>query len=294
VEPGSLYVVATPIGNRDDITLRALKVLAAVDLIAAEDTRHTAKLLALHRIKGRLISCGEHNEDRRIPLLLERLAAGSAVALVTDAGTPTVSDPGFRLVREAVARGIPVVPIPGPSAPVAALSAAGLPTNSFLFVGFAARSGEKRQRQLRDLASQPHTLIFYESPRRLMALLADLLEAMGNRPAVLARELTKIHEEFLRLPLSDLIDRLAGRSGLKGECTLLVAGKGDDAEGAGAEDLEELLREGLAGGEERLAELVRRVAERLSLPRRTVYTAALALRRQSAAAEPAREDGNGV
>jgi 16S rRNA (cytidine1402-2'-O)-methyltransferase len=282
VEPGALYVVATPIGNRDDITLRALKVLAAVDLIAAEDTRRTAKLLAMHRIQGRLLSYGEHNEAQRTPLLLERLAAGEALALVTDAGTPGVSDPGYRLVRAAAERGLRVVPLPGPCAPMAALCAAGLPTSSFLFVGFPARRGERRQCQLAELARQPHTLILYESARRLLPLLDDLLAALGDRPAVLARELTKLHEEFIRLPLAALRAELAARPEIRGECTLLVAG-GDEGGGAGeggAAALQAALAEGLAAGDAPLPEVVRRVARRLALPRREVYAAALALQRR--------------
>jgi 16S rRNA (cytidine1402-2'-O)-methyltransferase len=189
IRPGTLYVVATPIGNRDDITLRALNILREVDLIAAEDTRKTM-----------------------------------SIALVSNAGTPTVSDPGYRLITATLADDLNVMPIPGVSAATAALSVAGLPTDSFVFLGFPARKKTKRLQQLNDLASEPRTLIFYESPRRILTLLGEIRDAMGDRYLVLAREMTKIHEEFLRGRLSEIATQLKGRANIKGECTLLVAG----------------------------------------------------------------------
>ena len=182
VPPGTLYVVATPIGNPDDITLRALRVLAEVDLIAAEDTRKTGQLLAHHGIEGRLAAYHEHNEDRKTPELIDRIQAGASVAVVSDAGTPSVSDPGFRLVRAALAAGLPVVPVPGVSAAVAALSVSGLPTDAFVFVGFAPRKSTARRRLLERLAPLSETLIFYESPRRITGLLADLAECLRGSP----------------------------------------------------------------------------------------------------------------
>ena len=224
IRPGTLYVVATPIGNRDDITLRALNILRGVDLIAAEDTRKTRKFLEFHAIKASLISYHEHNEAERTPKLVAKLGTGVSIALVSNAGTPTVSDPGYRLITEALANNLIVIPIPGVSAATAALSAAGLPTDSFVFFGFPAKKRTKRLHQLNDLASEPRTLIFYESPRRILTLLAEIEDAMGDRHAVFAREMTKLHEEFLRGRLSEIAVQLKHRTNIKGECTLLVAG----------------------------------------------------------------------
>jgi 16S rRNA (cytidine1402-2'-O)-methyltransferase len=203
-ETCNLYVVATPIGNRDDITIRALNILGRVDLVAAENTRHTGRLLAHHNIKGNLISYHEHNEVKRTPELIHRLKTGSSVALVSNAGTPSVSDPGYRLVKEAIANNIKVIPVPGVSAAVTALSAAGLPTYSFIFVGFPAKKKAKRLKQLKELASEIRTIIFYESPKRILTFLEEIIDAMGDRYGVLSREMTKLHEEFLRGFLSEI------------------------------------------------------------------------------------------
>jgi len=224
IRPGTLYVVATPIGNRDDITLRALNILREVDLIAAEDTRKTRRFLEMHAIKGSLISYHEHNEDERTPKLIAKLKKGLSIALVSNAGTPTVSDPGYRLITATLAGNLDVIPIPGVSAATAALSAAGLPTDSFVFLGFPAKKKTKRLQQLNDLASEPRTLIFYESPRRILTLLGEIKDVMGDRYAVFAREMTKLHEEFLRGRLSEIVIQLKQRTDIKGECTLLVAG----------------------------------------------------------------------
>ncbi len=221
---GTLYVVATPLGNREDVTLRALKVLQDVDLIAAEDTRKTRRFLAYHGIRNQFISYHEHNEDERTPALITRLQNGMTIALVSNAGTPLVSDPGYRLVEAALESHLRVVPIPGVSAATAALSVAGLPTDSFIFVGFPAKKKARRLQQLNDLATEPRTLIFYESPKRLQALLSELLEVLSDRRGVLAREMTKHHEEFLRGRLSEIAGNLSGRQSIKGECTLIVAG----------------------------------------------------------------------
>ena len=191
---GELYVVTTPIGNMEDITIRALKTLAQVDLVAAEDTRHTGKLLEHHGIKNNLISYHEHNEKARTPVLIHRLKAGSSIALVTNAGTPTVSDPGYRLVKEAIANDTRVIPIPGVSAVITAVSAAGLPTDAFVFAGFPARKKSKRLEQLKALAHDNKTLIFYESPGRILSLMEEIMSVMGNRYCVLCREMTKLHE----------------------------------------------------------------------------------------------------
>ena len=230
IEPGSpknagtLYVVATPIGNKDDITVRALTVFREVDLIAAEDTRKTRRFLASHDIKSKLVSYHEHNEEKRTPQLIQKLNSGHTVALVSNAGTPLVSDPGYRLIETAISHKIDVVPIPGVSAAIAALSVAGLPTEAFVFIGFLPKKKGKRLKQLQALATGDRTLIFYESPGRILALLQDIIKIMGDRRGALAREMTKLHEEFLRGRLSEIEQNLQERTGIKGECTLLVAG----------------------------------------------------------------------
>ena len=202
--PGTLYLVATPIGNLADITHRALQVLKDVDLIACEDTRHTHKLLQHYGIVTRTISYHEHNEQQRATQLIDSLKQGSDIAVVSDAGTPSISDPGFRLVRAAIENEIPVVPVPGPSALISALIAAGLPTDEFFFAGFLPARSNARRARLGELQSVPGTLIFYEAPHRLAATLKDAYEILGEREAVVARELTKVHEEIRRGLLSEL------------------------------------------------------------------------------------------
>jgi 16S rRNA (cytidine1402-2'-O)-methyltransferase len=202
--PGTLYLVATPIGNLADITHRALQVLKDVDLIACEDTRHTHKLLQHYGITTKTISYHEHNEQQRAAQLIDSIKQGSDIAVVSDAGTPSISDPGFRLVRAAIENEIPVVPVPGPSALISALIAAGLPTDEFFFAGFLPARSNGRRARLGDLQSVPGTLIFYEAPHRLAATLKDAYEILGEREAVVARELTKLHEEIKRGLLSEL------------------------------------------------------------------------------------------
>jgi 16S rRNA (cytidine1402-2'-O)-methyltransferase len=230
-EGGCLYLVATPIGNLEDITLRALRILRESDQIACEDTRHTQKLLNHYEIAKPLVSYHEHNEMTRAPELLIALEQGAKIALVSDAGMPLVSDPGYRLVTLCLRHKIPVVPIPGPSALLAALAASGLPNEEFLFVGFLpARSGE-RQRALERLRIEDRTIIFYEAPHRVQECIADVREILGDRPACLAREVTKLHEEFLRGKLSELLTSLEERPA-RGEITLLIGPA--DASGAGS------------------------------------------------------------
>jgi 16S rRNA (cytidine1402-2'-O)-methyltransferase len=220
--PGTLYIVATPIGNLEDITHRALRVLRDVDIIACEDTRHTRKLLNHYSIKTKVISYHDHNERERAVELLKALASGENVAIVSDAGTPSISDPGFRLVKEASTQGITVVALPGPTALIAALVASGLPTDEFFFAGFLpARSGARRAR-LAELRELPATLIFYEAPHRIAATLRDALDMLGERAAVVARELTKIHEEILRGRLSELAERFGSEEKARGEIVLLI------------------------------------------------------------------------
>jgi 16S rRNA (cytidine1402-2'-O)-methyltransferase len=220
---GRLYVVGTPIGNLEDITLRALRVLGEVAAIACEDTRQTIKILNRYGIKKPLISYFQPREGQRIPEILGLLEAGRDVALVSDAGTPGISDPGFPLIREALKVGVAVVPIPGPSAVTASLSAAGLPTHRFLFVGFPPPKAAALRRFLEDLAAENATLVFYLPTRKLSLFLAAVVEVLGDRRVVAARELTKVHEEFLRGSASELAAAIGGRE-LKGEATVLVEG----------------------------------------------------------------------
>ena len=218
---GCLYVVSTPIGNLEDITLRALRILKEADVIACEDTRQTMKLLGHFDIPKRLVSYHEHNEITRAPEIVIELEQGAKVALVSDAGTPAISDPGYRLVSLCLRHGIPVVPVPGPSALVTALAASGMPIEQFVFAGFLPARPSERRKSLRALAAEPRTLAFYEAPHRLLDTLEDALETLGNRPAVVAREVTKLYEEFQRGHLEDLV-AVARRRAPRGEITLLI------------------------------------------------------------------------
>lgn len=222
---GILQIVSTPIGNLEDLSPRALRALTEADVVACEDTRHTGRLLARLGVTQRLVSLHEHSERARTPALLERLAAGETVALVSDAGTPLVSDPGFVLVRAALERGIRVEAVPGPSAAMAALTVSGLPPYPATFTGFAPRKAGKRRSFFRELAPLAHTLVVFESPHRILACLEDAEAELGDRPAALARELTKLHEEVLRGRLSEIRAELAGRQAIKGEMVLVVAGQ---------------------------------------------------------------------
>lgn len=223
---GTLFVVATPIGNVDDISLRARTVLGKVDLIAAEDTRHTGKLLSRLGIDTKLLSCHEHNEAARVPQILDCLMSGGDVALVSDAGTPLLSDPGFRLLQAAVAKGISVSPVPGCSAAIAALSVAALPTDRVLFEGFLPASAGKRKARLTELADRSETLVIYESVHRIQAALKDIAAVLGSgRPVVAARELTKLHETLYRGSVAEVLKQIEADTGSsKGEYTLVIAG----------------------------------------------------------------------
>jgi 16S rRNA (cytidine1402-2'-O)-methyltransferase len=221
---GTLYIVSTPIGNLEDITLRALRVLREVHLIAAEDTRRTGLLLKHFDIHVPLTSYFEGNEMKKREAILARLKEGQDVALVSDAGTPGISDPGFRLIKKAVEENVDIVPVPGPSAVIAALSVAGLPTDAFLFKGFLPHKSKRRRDLLEEVKGARETLIVYESPHRITETLQDLLEILGDRDMVLTRELTKVHEETLRGRVSTIQQQIAGRS-LKGEITLVISGR---------------------------------------------------------------------
>ncbi|MDT5060793.1 MAG: rRNA (cytidine1402-2-O)-methyltransferase [Acidobacteriota bacterium] len=219
---GTLYLVATPIGNLEDITQRALRVLREVDLIACEDTRHTRVLLNHYGIKAKMLSYHEHNERERAAELSELLAAGDSIAIVSDAGTPGINDPGFRLVNDAIRLGIPVVPVPGPTAFVAALIASGLPTDEFFFGGFLPARTTQRRARLLEARSLNSTLIFYEAPHRIAQTLRDAREILGEREAAVARELTKLHEEIARGRLSGLAERFASDDAARGEMVLVI------------------------------------------------------------------------
>ncbi|MBE9530853.1 MAG: 16S rRNA (cytidine(1402)-2'-O)-methyltransferase [Proteobacteria bacterium] len=278
-KPGILYVVATPIGNRDDITIRALNILGHVDLVAAEDTRHTGRLLAHHNIKCHMISFHEHNENDRTPDLINRLKAGLSVALVSNAGTPSVSDPGYRLVKEAVINRIRVSPIPGVSAAIAALSVSGLPTDSFVFIGFPAKKKAKRLDQLKDLEGEGRTMVFYESPRRILTFLKEIITVMGDRYGVLSREMTKLHEEFIRGFLSEILSSLNARSAIKGECTLLLTGCEENKEISMKTVRTEIIK-ALEKKQSKLSDLAKVIAKNYGLPKNKVYDEALKLKRK--------------
>jgi 16S rRNA (cytidine1402-2'-O)-methyltransferase len=268
--PGTLHVVATPIGNLEDITLRALRTLREASVIACEDSRHTQKLLNHHGISTPVISYHEHNEAERAAQLVQRLLSGDTVALVSDAGTPLVSDPGFRLVRAAAEAGVPVSPIPGPCALVAALSASALPTDRFLFVGFLPPKPGARQREIDSWKEISATIVLYEAPHRIEATLQELQERLGDRDAVLARELTKVHEELIRGPLSALRSALATRPTQRGEFTVLL-GRSAMAN-VSDETIDAAVRRHLAAGLERM-EAIKAVARERGLPKRDVYRA---------------------
>ena len=222
---GTLYIVSTPIGNLEDITLRGLRILREVDLIAAEDTRRSGMLLQHFGIQKPLTSFFQGNEQKKKDFVLSRLEEGKNVALVSDGGTPGISDPGYPLIRAAIEKGIPVIAIPGPCAAIVSLSVSGLPTDAFRFRGFLPRKSTKRREVLREWIEACETLVFYESPHRIGETLRDILDILGDRQMALGRELTKVHEEVLRGRVSDLLNELAKRK-LKGEMTLVISGKG--------------------------------------------------------------------
>jgi 16S rRNA (cytidine1402-2'-O)-methyltransferase len=275
--PGVLYVVSTPIGNLEDITLRALRVLKEVDLVAAEDTRRTRQLLTHYGIRQPLISYHEFNRRLREETLLKELREGRSIALVTDAGTPGISDPGEDLVKRAVQESIPLVPIPGPSALIAALSVSGLPTENFLFYGFLPSKAGARQKLIQSLKDRGETLVFYESPRRLRSFLEDSARILGDRLVVVAREITKVYEEVYRGTITGILDRL-GEEAVKGEVTVILEGRPPQKIGERTtvfEALEYYSRElGLS-----MKESVGRVADDLGVSKREVYLESIRLRR---------------
>ncbi len=280
-DQGILYVVATPIGNLEDITFRALKTLEAVDIVAAEDTRNTARLLNHFGISKKLVSCHEHNEASRVEYIIGELKAGKSVAIVSDAGTPLVSDPGYRLIEAAAAEFFRIVPIPGPSSLLAALSVSGLTVDRFIFMGFPPRQSGKRKAFIKAAKDFQCTAVFFESPHRVRDFISDILEVIGDRAAVVARELTKIHEEILRGTLSSIHKELSGRDILKGEFVLLVeilsdkddAGKLHIDENDLDDEISSLVLDGLKS-----SEIAKKISEKFSMPRQVIYSRILELK----------------
>ncbi len=266
--PGTLHIVSTPIGNLEDITLRALRILREADLIVCEDTRQTRKLLDHFSISKPTLSYHDHNEQQRATELVERLERGETIALVSDAGTPLISDPGYRVVRAALDAGLAVVPVPGASAALGALAASGLPTDSFRFCGFLPPKSGQRRKVLEELEAEPVTLVFYEAPHRILESLDDIEACYGPRPVVVARELTKLHEEFLRGTAGEIRAVLAGRPSVKGEITLLIGKRAEPVhdETPLAEAVSRLESQGIAR-----MDAIKQVAKARGLSKRDVY-----------------------
>jgi 16S rRNA (cytidine1402-2'-O)-methyltransferase len=276
---GRLFIVSTPIGNRQDITLRALQTLESVGLIACEDTRKTGRLIKGYGISNRLTAFHEYNEKQKTPVLIKKLGEGVSIALVSNAGTPLISDPGHRLAEAATRVGIPVIPIPGVSAAITALSVSGLPTDAFTFMGFPPRKNLKLEKFLLEMAGENRTLIFYESPVRIEALLKKMLEIFGDRRCMLAREMTKLYEEFLHGNISSLLEKIKTHKETRGEFTLVVAGAGRPGP-VSKEAIHKRILEAFNGSETGISEISRRLASELGVSRREVYEESLRLFRK--------------
>jgi len=272
----TLFLVSTPIGNLEDITLRAIRVLKEVDLIACEDTRRTRILLSHYGIHTALTSLYDEIERKKGEVLVEKLLDGRSLAYVSDAGTPLISDPGYHLVRLAIEAGIPVIPVPGPSAVITALSVAGMPSDRFAFFGFLPEKAGRRQSFLQKLKTLPMTLVFYESPRRIVDSLKDIQHVLGDRDVAVTRELTKVFEEVIRGRVDELVGKLEAQD-IKGEITLLVGGAPEKPE-AGDGEIEALYREIEQQGDFSTRDLAARIAGELDLPRKRVYELVLKLR----------------
>lgn len=280
VEPankGVLYIVSTPIGNLEDITLRALRILKEVDIIVAEDTRWTRKLLSRYQIHVSLISCHEHNQVEKSEELLEKLRSGIKAALVTDAGTPGISDPGYYIIRVAIENGVRVIPIPGVSAVIAALSVSGLPADSFSFLGFLPRQSSRRKAILQKLRYEKRVFVIYESPKRLLATLRDILDESGDRKMLLARELTKKFEELKWGMLSEVLDDLEGKD-IRGEITLVFEGSREQ-EVFDEDTILDTIRWYRENTDLKLSGIVRKVAEEVGVSKTEVYRLGLKLRK---------------
>lgn len=276
---GTLYIVSTPIGNLEDITLRALRILKSVDLIAAENVQHSKRLCRHYGIKTRLSRYNQHNQRVKGPELMRKVKSGLDIALVTNAGTPAVSDPGALLINQAVEENIKVSPIPGPSAPIAALSVSGLRTDRFLFLGFLSNRSSKRRKELKDLISETRTTVLFEAPHRLKAMLKDIKEILGDRQIVMLREMTKLYEEVKRGSVSSLLEQLDAEK-IKGEFTLVVAGKEREEDGHLLDErtqkrIEKLLKEKRKG----IKEIARQLSGEEGLTYRRLYKECLSIKR---------------
>ena len=275
---GTLFIVATPVGNLEDITFRAVKTLKEVDLIAAEDTRHSKKLLLHYHIGTKLISCHEHNEADKVPGIINHLKNGFNIALISDAGTPTISDPGYKLVTGAAKEGISIIPIPGCNAAIAGLSVSGLPTDSFLFLGFLPKKRQKLQQTLEILKTQAPTMIFYESPRRVKNLITVMLNIFGDRKACLAREITKLHEEYIRGSLSYILKKLEEKEVIKGECSLLVQGCTKEKI-ITQKELEEIIMDRYTAGDLGTSGLAKQISKEFNISKKYVYDMILKIKK---------------
>jgi len=271
-EAGTLYVVSTPIGNLEDITLRALKILGQVECIAAESAHHTRVLCERHGIKAKLVSYNQHNRKTRGPELLRRLRSGCDVALVSNAGAPGVSDPGVFLVNRALSEGIRVSPVPGPSAVTAALSAAGLRAERFLFFGFLSPKQGRRKKELKSLEREPYTLVFFEAPHRLAASIKDMIEVLGDRPAVIFKEMTKMFEQVTAGTLGEVLERIGPAEEVRGEYTLVLSGreKGKD-QGCLGRDIEDRIDHMLKAGGMSVRDMAREISSQWDFDYRDVY-----------------------
>lgn len=267
---GTLYIVATPVGNLEDITFRAVKILKEVDLIAAEDTRHSKKLLSHYDIRTKLVSCHEHNEINKTPQLITHLKNGLNIALICDAGTPSISDPGYNLVTAVAKEQINVIPIPGCSAAIAGLSVSGLPTDSFLFLGFLSKKQQKQKQALEAIKNQSATLVFYESPRRIKNLIATMINILGDRKAFLAREITKLHEEYIRGNLTDILKALEKKETVKGECSLFIQGQMEQ-ETIDEGQLEKIILDRLSTTDLGTSDLARQISKEFKVSKKQVY-----------------------
>ncbi|NOY53357.1 MAG: 16S rRNA (cytidine(1402)-2'-O)-methyltransferase [Deltaproteobacteria bacterium] len=272
---GILYIVATPIGNLEDITFRAVRILKEVDLIAAEDTRHSSRLLKHYGITTPTTSYHDYTDSKKRASLMRRLATGDKIALISDAGTPGISDPGYRLISEAVAGGIEVTAVPGPSVLTAALSAAGLPTDAFYFNGYLPNRAAARRKVLRSLAERRETLVLYEAPHRITASLSDMKDLLGNRRIAVCREMTKLHEEIFRGNLEEALQNFSTREKIRGEFTLVVEGAKKDPALPVDLNLPDEITRAMEGAGVNRKEAVRIVAERFGLPKKVVYRASL-------------------
>lgn len=277
---GTLYIVATPLGNLEDMTYRAVSMLKQVDVIAAEDTRHSKKLLHHYGIDTRLVSCHEHNEKGKIPGIVKDLKHGCDVALISDAGTPLVSDPGYQLVKTAAAENIRIIPIPGCSAAIAGLSVSGLATDSFLFLGFVPKKRQQRKQFLDTVKTGSATLILYESPKRIKRLIDDAITVLGDRNACLAREMTKVFEEYIRGKLSIILDKLGEKTTIKGECTLIVEGAGQKP-AIDETRLYEIVQERVSTTRLRTSDLAREMANEMDVSKKKVYDMIIGLKKKN-------------